>query len=203
MGHAPALDGLPTARSCENWPAQAPLYERVLGPAFHTLPAAVQTMHQPWRDARAEGEAEVTGGDNAVGRAIAAIMGFPAPGHHVLRMAFAVRDGTERWTRTFGDRSFTSEMRDSEDQLVERFGPLRFRFGLAADGTGLSMQMRSWSAFGIRLPKTPSPRTTAREWEAEGRFHLDVAIALPLVGLIVRYRGWLAAAAGRSGPTPC
>jgi hypothetical protein len=32
----------------------------------------------------------------------------------------------------------------------------------------------------------------AREWEEDGRFWFDVPIALPLIGLIVHYRGWLA-----------
>ena len=31
----------------------------------------------------------------------------------------------------------------------------------------------------------------AREYEADGRFHFDVPITLPLVGLLIHYRGWL------------
>jgi hypothetical protein len=37
------------------------------------------------------------------------------------------------------------------------------------------------------------PRGIAREYEANGRFHFDVPIALPLIGLLVHYRGWLEA----------
>ena len=151
-------------------------------------------MHRPWRDASVKGEADVTGGANTVARAIAGVIGFPAPGRHVLRVDFAERGGAERWTRTFGDRSFTSGLSASRGQLVECFGPLRFRFDLPVDPTGLSMQMRGWSAFGIRLPMILGPRTTAREWEGDGRFHFDVSIALPLIGPLVHYRGWLAAA---------
>ncbi len=194
MDYAPVFAGLPIKISIEDRPAPAALYKRLMGPAFHTLPPTLQAMHQPWRDASAEGEAEVTGSDNVVARAIARIIGFSAPGHHVLRVDFAVRGGTERWTRAFGDRSFTSELSASKGQLVERFGPLRFRFGLPADDTGLSMRMRGWSVFGVRLPLILSPRTMAREWEVDGRFHFDVSIALPLIGPVVRYRGWLATA---------
>ena len=197
--YAPAFGGLPVTTSIEDRPAPAALYERVMGPAFRELPPTLRAMHRPWRDASGEGEAEVTGGGNAVARGIAGIMGFPAPGHHLLRVDFVTRGGTERWTRTFGKRSFTSEMRASKGQLVERFGLLRFRFDLLADDKGLSMRMRGWSAFGVRLPMILGPRTTAREWEAGGRFHFDVSIALPLIGPLVHYRGWLTDAERCSG----
>ncbi len=121
-------------------------------------------------------------------------MGFPSPGNHALRVDFTTRHGVERWTRTFGTRTFTSELSAAKGQLVERFGPFRFQFDLPVDDTGLSMQMRGWSVFGIPLPMILSPRTTAREWEKDERFHFDVSIALPLIGPVVRYRGWLAIA---------
>ncbi|MGG6892910.1 DUF4166 domain-containing protein [Rhizobium sp. BR 315] len=36
-----------------------------------------------------------------------------------------------------------------------------------------------------------APRSTADEWAEDDRFHFDVSIALPLIGLVVHYRGWL------------
>jgi hypothetical protein len=41
-----------------------------------------------------------------------------------------------------------------------------------------------------------APRCVAVEREADGLFHFDVAIRLPLVGPLVHYRGWL------KNPTP-
>ena len=190
--YAPSFDGLPITTSIEDRPAPTSLYERLMGPAFHTLPPTLRAMHQPRRDATAEGEAQVIGGSNAVARILAATLGFPALGQHKLQVDFVERDGVERWTRTFGHRSFTSELSASKGRLVERFGPLRFQFDLPADHTGLSMRMRGWSIFAVPLPAILSPRATAREWEAGGLFHFDVSIGLPLIGPIVRYRGWLA-----------
>ena len=44
----------------------------------------------------------------------------------------------------------------------------------------------------LRLPAALRPRTRACERvDAEGRFRFDVALAVPLVGFLVRYRGWL------------
>jgi hypothetical protein len=118
-------------------------------------------------------------------------MGFPCAGSHPLHVSFMERDGVERWTRHFGDESFSSELSEQAGQLVERFGPLRFVFALPSDERGLTMKIRRWSAFGLPLPLMLGPRPVAREWEEDGRFRFDVAISLPLIGPVVRYAGWL------------
>ncbi len=41
------------------------------------------------------------------------------------------------------------------------------------------------------MPRFLLPLGVAREYEADGRFHFDVPIALPLVGPLVHYKGWL------------
>jgi hypothetical protein len=41
------------------------------------------------------------------------------------------------------------------------------------------------------MPMALAPRTPAREWQEDGRFQFDVSIALPLIGPVVHYRGWL------------
>jgi saccharopine dehydrogenase-like NADP-dependent oxidoreductase len=168
-----------------------PLYARVMGNRFDKLPAAVRAMHRVCGDAGASGEATVERGGNAAARLIASVMGFPRAGTHPLHVSFIERDSVETWTRTFGDRSFTSHLSEHKGRLVERFGPLRFQFELPSDARGLEMRMVGWSCFGVPLPLAVAPRSIAREWEEDGRFHFDVPIALPLVGMVVHYRGWL------------
>jgi hypothetical protein len=167
-----------------------PLYARVMGERYDALPKAVRTMHRVCGDAGASGEATVERGGNAAARLIAAAMGFPRAGTHPLHVAFIERDGVETWTRTFGDRSFTSHLSEHKGRLVEQFGPLRFQFDLPSDARGLEMRIVGWSCFGVPLPLALAPQCIAREWQEAGRFHFDVPIALPLVGLIVHYRGW-------------
>lgn len=106
-------------------------------------------------------------------------------------VAFAARDGVERWTRTFGEHTFSSELSQKGRYLVERFGPLQFTFSLPSDQQGLRMVMTGWHLWKVPLPLMLAPHTLAREWEADGRFHFDVQIALPLAGRLVHYRGWL------------
>jgi len=66
-----------------------------------------------------------------------------------------------------------------------------FRFKLQEVGRGIDMKMTGWSMFGVPLPLALAPRSPAREWEEDGRFHFDVPIDLPLIGRVIHYRGWL------------
>jgi hypothetical protein len=168
-----------------------PLYARVMGERFAVLPEMVRRLHQVCGDSGASGEAIVTGGETVIARLIARIMRFPKAGSHPLHVSFVERDGVERWTRRFGDQTFISELSERNGRLVERFGPLRFTFDLPSDARGLEMRLRRWSLFGMPLPLALAPRGVAREWEEQDRFRFDVPIALPLVGRIVHYTGWL------------
>jgi hypothetical protein len=187
----PAFAGLAITHASEERTCPSPLYQRVMGERFGALPLAVRKMHEVLRDDGASGEAEVTGASNVFGALVARIMRFPPPGRYPLHVAFTERDGVERWTRAFGTETFTSVLNEEAGSLTERFGPLRFRFDLRSDRNGLEMRMTGWSACRLPLPLILAPRSCAREWQEDGRFRFDVHIALPLVGRIVHYRGWL------------
>jgi hypothetical protein len=118
-------------------------------------------------------------------------MRFPKAGFHSLHVSCAEHNGAERWTRRFGEQTFTSELNERNGRLVERFGALRFTFDLPSDAHGLEMHLREWSLFGVPMPLSLAPRGVAREWDEQGRFRFDVPIGLPLVGRIVHYTGWL------------
>lgn len=168
------------------------LYRRVMRDDFDRLSPALRQLHGVLRDSGAAGSATVTRGRNPLARLIAATIGFPPAGEHQLHVSFSENNGEETWTRDFAGRRFHSRLSQRGRTLVERFGPMRFRFALVREGGGLRMAMRGWSCFRIPLPLALAPRSDAREWQDEhGRFAFDVPIALPLLGTIVHYRGWL------------
>jgi hypothetical protein len=168
-----------------------PVYARVLGDSWSALPPAVRTMHQVRSDAGAEGEGRVQRGGSWPARLVATLMRFPPTGTWPLHVAFAERNGVETWTRDFGGHRFRSRLGAAGEQVEERFGPLRFRFDLPAGPEGLAMHLRSWSVFGLDLPLKLAPRIAAREWEEEGRFRFYVDVAMPVIGPVIRYSGWL------------
>lgn len=171
--------------------AYEPLYKRVMGASFYRLPKPVRTMHEVCGDGGAVGIATVTRGPNPLAQLVAAIMRFPKAGEHDLHVSFREDDGRETWERDFAGATFRSELSEKDGKLVERFGPLRFQFELPSDACGLKMMMVGWSAFGISLPLFLAPKTVATETAEDGVFVFDVAIALPLIGDIVHYRGSL------------
>lgn len=171
---------------------EPPLYARVMGEALAQLPPAVAAIHRVAGAAVATGRASVERGANPLAPLVAGLLHFPpATPDTPVTVWFSEEGGVETWTRCFGGSTFQSQLRQRGPLLVERFGPLRFGFALPCDGTGLRMILRRWWVGLIPLPLALAPKIAASEQEREGRFHLDVAIALPLLGPVVRYRGWL------------
>lgn len=176
-----------------------PLYARVIGAGFAELPDQLRALHTVCGDAGAEGEGKVRRGGSPIARLLGAAMGFPPAGTVPLHVAFAERDGIETWTRDFGGHRFVSELSAAGRCVVERFGPIRFTFALPSGPRGLEMELRRWTCLGLRLPLALAPRIAAREWAEGGRFRFDVRVAMPWLGPIVAYSGWLAPSGGGEG----
>lgn len=189
--YEPAFAGLAVRHETTERELPQPLYARLLEANWAALPEPVRALHELVRDAGAAGESTVARGPGLLARAIGALMRFPPAGHWPLHVTFAASGGRETWTRDFGGHRFSSELSAAAGLIVERFGPLRFAFELAAGASGLEMRLRRWSAFRIPLPRLLAPRIAAREWAEEGRFRFEVSAAVPLAGEVARYSGWL------------
>ncbi len=169
-------------------------FRRVLGPAFRTLPPRVQAVHA--RPGCWAGTAEVRRGQGLMARALAWIIGFPPAASAVpVRVTIAAEGDGERWTRDFAGRTFSSFLgsgRGRDDGLlVERFGIISVGFALVVRDENLCLVSRRWSCLGLPLPKALRPGGRMFETEVGGQFAFDVEIAMPLIGLVVAYRGVL------------
>jgi hypothetical protein len=181
--------------------AAMPLYRRVLGDAWNTLPAEIAAMHNLGSTAVAEGRASVERGKNPLARLAGLMVGFPpAAADTAVQVKFEATKSGETWTRTFGDRNFSSRQyagQGRSDRLLwEQFGLLKFAMAVVCEGDKLRLVLRRWSVFGIPLPMWLCPHANSYETSEGGQFHFHVEISHPLTGLIVRYRGWLAPTAG-------
>ena len=169
-----------------------PLYARIMGADFARLRPAVRALHLVNGDLAAAGMAEVVRGRGLLARLIGRAMGFPAEGSEVpVSVWMREAGGVETWWRDFGGACFESRLSQRGALLVERFGPIRFAMALKHEPDGLAMPFRRWWIGPVPMPRVLLPRGLAREYEADGRFHFDVPIALPLVGPLVHYKGWL------------
>jgi hypothetical protein len=173
-----------------------PLYRRILGDAYATLPQPLQVMHDLKSELTAAGVASVERGKGLLARLGAAIVGFP-PGSDAVpvEVTFRLKDGRELWQRNFAGQRFGSTQEEGKGRsarlLCERFGALGFVMALVVEGERMRLVMRRWMLFGLPLPLVLAPRIEAYEFAEDGRFRFHVAISHPLTGLIVRYRGWL------------
>lgn len=173
-----------------------PLFAAVLGPDFARLPEEVRATHDHAGPRRWVGRAEVERGRGLLARAIAALFRFPAAGRDVpVEVVKRPVAGGEIWERRFGAWRFRSRLSGRRGRLVERFGPFAFDLGLELRDGALHWPLLAGRCLGLPLPRWCLPRVVARETETGGRFRFHVEMHAPFGGgLIVAYRGWLAAA---------
>ena len=84
--------------------ATMPLYARMLGTAWETLPAAIRQMHDVSGTRTVRGRASAERGVSALAQLAAAIMGFPkATEDTPVSVRFTAAGSEETWARTFGE----------------------------------------------------------------------------------------------------
>ena len=174
----------------------APLYRALLGSAFDDLPSRLREIHDGQDTRQWTGTAHVRRGRGVLARMISSILGFPETTTNVpLHVTFLPEKGTERWTRNFGGKVFSSvQSRGSgRDQylLVERFGVISVALALVLEGGRLYIVPRRWRLAGIPMPNFLLPSGSTFEYEDKDQFCFNVNISAPFVGLITSYSGTL------------
>lgn len=174
-------------------PPHTSLFLDLLGPQAAALPPRVRQLHALPMPVELRGRAQAQSARGLPARLCAFVAGLPrADGEVSVRVRFASpAAGVAVWTRVFGASTFRSRLRAVNGELHEQLGPVRIRFRLRGDAEGIV-----WEPLGIDVLHIPLPRMlldgiSARESERDGRYRFDVAAALPIIGLIVRYEGWL------------
>ncbi len=194
----------------------APLFKRAMGTMFETLPRPIRDLHDRAICTSASGTCDIDRGASPAARLIARLFHLPPGGRDLpVSVAMIARDGRETWTRNFAGNRMRSVLREAgrEDHVIERFGPIDFLIHLRWDGARLNYDIVGGRCCGISLPRFLLPKSDTLETVENGLFVFDVRIALPLVGLLVHYRGRLwpdtiprgaahAVASTRSSPPP-
>lgn len=185
-----------------------PLYLGVMGePAFNRLPPAVQAFHRLAGVHGLRGEVQTQAPARRLGRWLARLMGTATQtvqGPLGFRLEASPR--LETWTRYFPGQTLVSRLSAWPGQpagLQEQMGQARLRFRLHARPDHLAMELVAMRFLGIPCPRWLLPRIVAREFDDQGRLRFEVSAAVPGLGRVVAYQGWLvlpADAVGASGP---
>ena len=174
----------------------ASIYEQILGPAYDLLPASIQALHRPGSAATYRGQAGIVRGKNPFAKLLCLVFRFPKTGQDIpLDVSFILESGTEHWVRKFNGRKMHSSQERGtgryEHLMKERFGPFTIGIALVVKDSQLHNITQCWSVFGIPLPRFLCPGGEVYEHETDERFNFHVDIKAPLIGRIVKYRGWL------------
>ena len=169
------------------------LFVDLLGESqFAMLPPRVQALHRTVGTRDYRGQARVVRGRNVLARLCGVITSQPPAAQEVaLCVEIATTAQGECWTRDFAGHRMRSTMWACDGLLCERLGLVTFGFALMIQDAALVWRVRRVSVLGLRLPPGWFDGVHARESEVDGRYHFDVVARLPMVGLLVHYRGWL------------
>ncbi len=177
------------------------LYQKTLGNGWNLLPRELQEIHGRDGDLNADGDASVERGKGLLPAMVATVFGFPKPAESIpVKVSIKSRGYIEHWQRTFGKKSFgsTQTLGSTTGLISERFGPFSFDLALVIRDEKLMFIVRDWYLLGMRMPRTLAPGGNSFEFSEAGRFHFHVEVSHPLIGLIVRYRGWLTPATAKT-----
>lgn len=170
-------------------------YARAIGQAFDGLPSAIRALHETPGRSLWRGEAETEGAASPVAAAVARLIGFPkAQATCPAEVKIEADGGRSVWRRRIGGHAFASVLSAPRagGRMSERFGLLTMDLRLAPEGERLIYRVDGWRLGPMPLPRALAPSTRAHEEvDAAGRFVFDVEISAPLIGRLVRYRGWL------------
>lgn len=170
------------------------LFEQVLGDDFARLAEPVQALHRVRGEARYAGRVSVIHATHPLARLLARVTQLPpAMRDAPLRVDFTADAAHEIWRRDFDGHVMRSRLHVHRGALREWLGPVRFTFALRVDAHGAVLwRVTRVHALGV-LPLPPRwfDAVRCREAADGDRYTFEIDAAMPVIGRLVRYEGWL------------
>ncbi len=162
-------------------------------PAQSVLPDALR--HLRGRQGTYSGFCDVERGRDLLVRMALWLGRFPTGGRNVpVSLSVTKRDRAWIWVRNFNGQTTRSRIGYRSGYVLERMGPLTLWLKPVLFDGQLSIHLHRLRLWGIPCPKLIVPRSNTFEWrDDEGRFRFDVSARMPVLGLLIRYHGWLTA----------
>lgn len=170
--------------------SQRALFPGLLGEGFTSLHPHVRTVHSG-QTRRWTGHASVQRGSHPLARIAAALARLPATRHNETAVVIIdAHDGTETWTRFFGDAApMRSTLSSKHGLLVERMGLVSLEFQVNVREGGMNWYLRRVALLGLPLPRRLF-HVQARV-SAAAAYRFFVAVGLAGIGEMIRYEGEL------------
>jgi hypothetical protein len=114
-----------------------------------------------------------------------------APPAGTIHFELQASPEAETWIRIFPSQLMRSTMQLHNGQLIERLGLARLCFALQAVDGRLLMRLQRLYFLGFPCPGWLAPRIVAEETGAGEHMQFHVEAAVPLIGVVASYRGYL------------
>jgi hypothetical protein len=164
------------------------LYQDLLGDDFSRLPQVLRQFHS--HGDIAEGDLTIKCGRGPLRRLLARLLRLPRDGRNVpVRLEVTAVPERETWRRHFAGRELTTSQWREGAHLVEKAGVLEFVVNVEGDERGIYHRFEYNRCCGIRLPHTLSLEVNGHALGDADRWHLEVVISNPLLGMLTTYRG--------------
>jgi len=168
------------------------LYEQVMGPEFARLDAPVQAFHRLAGTHVLQGQVRVEAPWSPLARLAARLIGAPAAsGKGPMRLELVASADRETWHRHFPTGQMASRLEHGQGCVVEHLGPLRLEVALEAADGRLVLRLLRMRLWGLPCPSWLLPQLIAEESGRSGQLHFLVRAAVPLVGPVLGYTGYL------------
>lgn len=168
------------------------LFQQVMGDEFHKLDPALQRFHSLQGQHELEGRVQTDAPQTWAARLLALTIGTPRTATEgAIHFELQASPQAETWTRIFPTQVMRSTMRAHNGDLIEKLGAARLRFELLAVDGRFRMQLQRLFFLGIPCPGWLAPRLVAEETGAGDRLQFHIEAAVPLIGVVASYRGYL------------
>lgn len=168
------------------------LYQHILAARYAVLPQAVQRLHAVDSEIHYSGRCEVKRGRGYILNLLADILSLPKAGENVdVNVHIKQQDDKEIWTRHFNGRRFRSMQWYQNGLLYERLPFTTLVMKVAATPERLSLELQQVYVLGLPLAGVLKPKVTAVETQQLNNFCFHIRVELPVLGLLVEYKGAL------------
>lgn len=168
------------------------MYRAVMGEAFNRLADPVQQFHTFAGRHEFQGVVQVEAPASLPAKLLAILLGAPlSAARGPIRFEMRAEPTTECWTRFFPGKTMRSTLTKSGNRLTEQLGASRLTFALFEVHGALEMRLEKLHFLGIPCPEWLMPQVVARETGEGQNLHFLVQAAVPVIGRVACYTGYL------------
>ena len=170
----------------------ASLFQQAMGDEFGKLDAALQRFHGLQGEHELQGRVQTGAPRTLAAKLLALALGTPRTASEgAIHFELQASPKAETWVRIFPSQLMRSTMQLHNGHLIERLGLARLCFALQAVDGRLLMRLQRLYFLGFPCPGWLAPRIVAEETGAGEHMQFHVEAAVPLIGVVASYRGYL------------